>query len=64
MQIPTVLLAKCIEGEYVFETRANNSTAKTPMGCFDSLHIPNDMRAVDDALRDYMGMDPIGGDSE
>lgn len=61
-KFPTVLLSKCIEGEYVFETRANNSTAKTPMGCFEELHIPNDMRAVDDAIRDYMGMEPIGGD--
>ena len=28
----TVLIAKCINGEYIFETHANNSTAKSPMG--------------------------------
>lgn len=53
-KFPTVLLAKCIEGEYVFETRANNSTAKTPMGCFDELHIPNDIAAVVKTITDYM----------
>ena len=29
----TVLLAKCIDGKYVFETHNNNSTVKTPMRC-------------------------------
>lgn len=50
----TVLLAKAKEdGTYVFETRAKNSTAKTPMGAFDADEIPNDMQAVLDALKDY-----------
>lgn len=30
----TVLLSKCIDGRYVFETQANFSTAKSPMGAF------------------------------
>lgn len=49
-----VLLAKCKDdGSYVFETRAKQSTAKTPLGAFDSDEIPNDMSAVFDALKDY-----------
>lgn len=31
----TVLLAKTVDGRHVFETQANLSTAKTPMGLFD-----------------------------
>lgn len=40
-------------GEYVFDTHANNSTAKTPMGAFDSDTIPNDMQAALEVLIDY-----------
>ncbi len=49
----TVLIAKCIEGEYVFETKSKNSTAKTPMGLFDTDTIPNDITAVIQALENY-----------
>ena len=50
----TVLLTKRNEsGEYVFETNANNSTVKTPLGAFDSEEIPNDMGAVLTALEDF-----------
>lgn len=49
----TVLIAKCIDGEYVFETRAKNSTAKTPMGLFDTDTIPNDITIVIEALDNY-----------
>lgn len=49
-----VLLAKAKEdGNYIFETRAKNSTAKTPLGAFDTDEIPNDMGAVLDALKDF-----------
>lgn len=48
----TVLLAKGSEGNYVFETRANHSTAKTPMGCFDA-EIENDLAKVIDTLDAY-----------
>lgn len=50
----TVLLAKRNDsGEYIFETRAKNSTAKSPMGAFESEIIPNDMQAVLDALAEF-----------
>lgn len=49
-----VLLAKRTDaGRYVFETQARNSTAKTPMGAFDSAEIDNDMQAVLTALEDF-----------
>lgn len=50
----TVLLSKRDEnGEYVFETKTNNSTVKTPLDAFDKDHIPNDMQAVLDVLKEY-----------
>ena len=49
----TVLLSKCIDGRYVFETQANFSTAKSPMGAFQEKEIDNDITAVIEALKDY-----------
>ena len=48
----TVLLAKAVDGNYVFETYANHSTAKSPMGCLDK-EIPNDLNAVISKLKEY-----------
>lgn len=53
-KMTTVLLSRINEnGEYVFETRAKNSTAKTPRGAFDTDEIPNDIMVVLDALKDF-----------
>ena len=53
-KMTTVLLSRINEnGEYVFETRAKNSTAKTPRGAFDADEIPNDITIVIDALKDF-----------
>ena len=53
-KMTTVLLSRINEnGEYVFETRAKNSTAKTPRGAFDVDEIPNDITLVIDALKDF-----------
>ena len=49
----TVLLAKVIDGKYVFETRSDFSTAKTPMGAFAEKDIPNDIAEVLKALEEY-----------
>lgn len=56
----------CIEGcfdivlycqDQKFFTQANGqSVAKTPEGMFDSIEIPNDLKAVDTAIREYYGM--------
>lgn len=52
-KLTTVLHAEAKDGEYVFRTHANNSTAKTPMGAFEADEVPNDMKAVLDALKEY-----------
>ena len=53
-KMTTVLLSRINEnGEYVFETRAKNSTAKTPRGAFETDEIPNDITVVLDALKDF-----------
>lgn len=52
-KLTTVLHAEAKDGEYIFRTRARNSTCKTPMGAFDTEEIPNDMNAVLKALEDY-----------
>ena len=52
----TVLIAKCInpdEKNYIFETQAKNSIAKSPEGAFEATEIPNDIMAVIDALKEY-----------
>lgn len=49
----TVLLAKANNGKYVFETHANNSTAKSPIGLFNDFEIPNDLKFVIDVLDKY-----------
>ena len=50
----TVLLAgRNSNGEYIFETKAKNSTAKTPLGAFETEEIPNDLNAVLEALKEY-----------
>lgn len=49
----TVLMSKVVDGEYLFETHANNSTAKSPMGAFEEDEIPNDIKEVIKALEDF-----------
>lgn len=48
----TVFLSKRKGDAYVFETAANNSTCKTPMGAFDG-DIPNDLQSALDILAEY-----------
>ena len=49
----TVLLAKCVDGKHVFETQSNFSTAKSPLGAFDSDVIENDISKVLKALEEF-----------
>lgn len=49
----TVLLSKCVDGRYLFETQARNSTAKSPMGAFDTFEIENDIVEVIKALEEF-----------
>lgn len=48
----TVLLSKCIDGKYVFETQSNFSTAKSPMGALEPT-VENDITKVIEALKEY-----------
>ena len=55
VQFTTVLNAKQVDGTYIFETRSPTSTAKAPMGLFETDTVPNDMAAVIAALKEYDG---------
>lgn len=48
-----VLLSKCVDGRYVFETSSKFSTAKTPMGMFENKEIENDINIVLEAISEY-----------
>ena len=52
-KFPVVLLAKVVDGKHIFETKANFSTAKTPMGAFESNIIDNDISEVLKVLEDF-----------
>ena len=49
----TVLLSKAVDGQYLFETQAKNSTAKSPMGAFEDFEIENDIVKVLQALNEF-----------
>lgn len=49
----TVLIAKCVEGRYFFETHANNSTAKTPLGAFEENEADNDIAEIIKVLEEF-----------
>lgn len=52
-KLTTVLLAECKDGRYIFHTRADRSSVKTPLGAFEQDEIDNDITAVLKALEDY-----------
>jgi len=52
-KLTTVLYAIAKDGKYVFQTHANNSTCKTPLGAFEEDEIDNDIVKVLEALKDY-----------
>lgn len=52
-KLTTVLYATGNNGEYKFQTHANRSTAKTPLGAFEESEIPNDINAVISALEEF-----------
>lgn len=49
----TVLLAKCVDRKYLFETQSERSTAKSPLGMFESREIPNDINIVLKAIEEF-----------
>lgn len=52
-KLNVVLLAECKNGKYIFHTKPDRSSVKTPLGAFEEDEIPNDMAAVLKALKDY-----------
>jgi hypothetical protein len=52
-KLTTVLFAKGNEGNHIFETQARNSTAKSPMGMFETPEIPNDLNAVVQSIKQF-----------
>lgn len=60
-KLPIVLFASVNRGEagkheYKFETQANRSTGKSPLGMFDDFLIPNSLKLVDSTIRKYYGI--------
>ena len=52
-----VLRTAVINEQYLFSTQNNGSdTVKSPMDLFSDPYIPNDLKAVDDAICDYYGI--------
>lgn len=46
------------ENEFWFQTKANHSSAKTPIGMFSDFEIPNSLALVDKTIREYYKMEP------
>lgn len=42
--------------KYLFQTKANHSSAKTPLGMFNDFEIPNSLKLVDSRVREYYKM--------
>lgn len=52
-----VLKTVVVDGEYFFATRNSGmDTVKTPLGMFEDDRIPNDLKLVDDRIREYYSM--------
>ena len=52
-----VLLTSVEAGEHWFITQSDGyTTAKSPEGMFEDIKIPNDLKAVDNAIRDYWNL--------
>lgn len=61
--VPILIEAKVQDGQYVFVTKNDGTNlAKAPMEMLEPV-MPNDLKAVDTAIRDYWGLAPLGGDS-
>lgn len=62
---PIVLLAENGEDGYRFVTKSDGTNpVKAPMGMFEEAVIDNDLKAVDDAIREYYGMAPLSDGGE
>lgn len=60
-KLPIVLFGSIDRGsngdnKYYFETQANRSTGKSPLGMFSEFRIPNSLKLVDTTIRQYYGI--------
>jgi hypothetical protein len=56
-----VLRSEFIGGEYIFHTQTTGfDVTKTPMDMFDTPTIPNDLKMVDDTIREYYNIKTQG----
>lgn len=58
---PIVLMTRVEYGDngdnkFYFQTKANHSSAKTPLGLFTEFEIPNSLKLVDTKIREYYKM--------
>lgn len=61
---PIVLHAVFKGGQYVFETQTNGATTtKSPLGMFEG-DIENDLKKVDNTIREYWGLSALGTKNE
>lgn len=52
-----VLKTDVVDGRYMFATKTNGAdTVKTPMGLFEEALIDNDLKVVDEKIRDFYGL--------
>ena len=57
--VTVCLHAVCKGDRYVFETQSNGfGIAKSPEDMFEATEIPNDLKIVDDAIRNYWNLGP------
>lgn len=56
--VPIVLVAYGDESGYHFQTNDPMGVAKSPDGMFDGAVMPNDLKAVDTAIREFWDMKP------
>ena len=52
-KLNVVMLAECKDGKYIFHTKPDRSSVKTPMGAFEEDEIPNDLAVILKALEEY-----------
>lgn len=61
---PIVLMTRVEYGDlgdnkFWFQTKANHSSAKTPLGMFNEFEIPNSLALVDKTIREYYELEPV-----
>ena len=60
-----VLRSEVIGGKYTFVTQNEGADiSKSPKGMFEDIRIPNDLKAVDTAIREYWGLTPSTNTTE